>query len=123
MTAMLPSVLVVDDDESTRRLMSRALRQEFRVETAVGARDALARTKHESFAAVLVDLHLPDGNGVWLLEQLLGTCPSTRRVLMSGDDSGIQVASRLAEAFLMKPVQLQGVLECLRRLTRRRARS
>ena len=61
-----PSILIVDDDEITQRLMSGALNARgfgdtHIVSTLTEAGNAISDA---SYAAAIVDLHLPDGNGM-----------------------------------------------------------
>ena len=60
-------VLVVDDDEETRRLLVRNLQLASHgvkaVESCAPARDALA---HDRFDVVVLDVMLPDGSGIEL---------------------------------------------------------
>ncbi|HVZ37442.1 MAG TPA: response regulator transcription factor [Polyangiaceae bacterium] len=64
-------VLVVDDDEETRRLLVRNLQLASHgvkaVESCADARDALA---HDRFDVVVLDVMLPDGSGIDLCSQL-----------------------------------------------------
>ena len=65
------SVLVVDDDESTRRAVAKALkRQGWRVMQAGNGSDALEQMRNEQPAAILLDLMMPVMDGFEFLEQM-----------------------------------------------------
>ena len=65
------SLLVVDDNEMNRDMLSRRLeRQGYRVTVAVDGRQALELLNHEPFNLVLLDLMLPEMNGYQVLEHL-----------------------------------------------------
>lgn len=59
-------ILVVDDDEMTRRLISGALqaRGVNQIEEAASLSEAGKAISAKVFGAAIVDLHLPDGNGM-----------------------------------------------------------
>jgi CheY-like chemotaxis protein len=104
---MSRSVLIVDDDPAFRRLVRLLLAglglvvagEADTVATALAAAAALRPS------AVLVDVHLPDGDGVWLARQLLALPWRPRVVLTSGDaDVAMQrdVVGSGAAAFVPK---------------------
>ena len=65
------SLLVVDDNEMNRDLLSRRLeRQGYRVTVAVDGRQALEILHREPFNLVLLDIMLPEMNGYEVLEHL-----------------------------------------------------
>lgn len=65
------SLLVVDDNEMNRDLLSRRLeRQGYRVTVAVDGRQALEFLNTEPFNLVLLDIMLPEMNGFQVLEHL-----------------------------------------------------
>ena len=65
------SILVVDDNEMNRDLLTRRLeRQGYRVTTAVDGQQALDVLSREEFSLVLLDIMLPVINGYQVLEQM-----------------------------------------------------
>jgi CheY-like chemotaxis protein len=65
------SVLVVDDDGINRTLLSRALRNDgHRVRTAADGREALARLAEEPADVVLLDVVMPELDGVSVLQHM-----------------------------------------------------
>jgi CheY-like chemotaxis protein len=68
---MTPRILVVEDDSTLRALFRRrAERAGLEVLEAVTSAHAVALAVAEKPDLVLLDLHLPDGSGVQLIEQL-----------------------------------------------------
>ena len=65
------SLLVVDDNEMNRDLLSRRLRRQgYRVEVAADGRQALDMLSLEEFDLVLLDIMMPEMNGYQVLERL-----------------------------------------------------
>jgi two-component system response regulator MprA len=66
-----PLVLVVDDEATVRHALERALRLEgYAVATAAGGREALAAVAHRPPAAVVLDVMMPDLDGVTVVRRL-----------------------------------------------------
>jgi diguanylate cyclase (GGDEF)-like protein len=87
-----PVVLVVDDNESARRLVRMGL--ELEGVTVVEA-DNLARARqylHRRMSGVVLDRELPDGDGLTLLADIGATCPDANVVVNSTLDDGREPA-------------------------------
>lgn len=66
---MTPRILIVDDDPSIRRLLAMTLAfAGFMTETASTAKEGLKKGADEHFHLILLDLGLPDMNGIEFLE-------------------------------------------------------
>ena len=71
MTGQAYSILVVDDNEMNRDLLTRRLeRQGYQVTTAVDGQEALDVLSRQEFSLVLLDIMLPVINGYQVLEQM-----------------------------------------------------
>ena len=113
-------ILVIDDERTTGELIRSTLRPEgFEVTTASNATEALKILGKESFNAVVLDLILPDMNGILLFRQIKKHNPRlARRVLfligIDFDQETIQKISCLGAGCLTKPLDrselLTGVL-------------
>ncbi len=118
-------VLVVDDEPSILATLKKALSLEgYTVDVAGGLAIARERLAKQSYDAVLLDVALPDGHGVDLLEEMRQDGNDVVAVMMSGHAS-IDVAVRATRLgaldFLEKPLstdRLLLVLENALRLTR-----
>jgi len=87
-----PVVLVVDDNESARRLVRMGL--ELEGVTVVEA-DTLARARqylHGRMCGVVLDRELPDGDGLELLPDIGATCPDASVVVNSTLEDGREPA-------------------------------
>jgi two-component system sensor histidine kinase/response regulator len=117
-------VLVVDDNETNRRLLEEWLKSWRMRPTAVGdaaaAMGELTRA-HEAgapFAMVLLDARMPDTDGVTLAGQIRHRWdpPAPRMILLSSDDDPALPARSRENgvlAYLLKPVQQSELLEAI----------
>ena len=116
MTSAADTLLVVEDDAGMRRFLATALHGHgFRVIEAMtlAAAEQMASEQHP--AAILLDLGLPDGDGLTLLENLRGWSHAPVIVLSARDREDDKVAALDAGAddYLTKPF---GISELLARI-------
>jgi len=72
-----PYVLIVDDNEATCALMMALLQREFAVEMAGDGYQAIEQLKTRQYAAILLDLRMPQMDGFGVLEHLREHTPAT----------------------------------------------
>lgn len=65
-----PLVLVADDSESTCTLIVAVLQKDFTVDVARDGREAIEKTKRTKYAAVVLDLLMPETDGFDVLDHL-----------------------------------------------------
>jgi DNA-binding response OmpR family regulator len=116
-------LLVVEDDEKLSRSIVRFLsRHGFGVHLVQTKADALELLEDGSPKAVILDVHLPDGSGLEVLEHMRRKGTVIPVVVMTADDSLSvrQWAERLGVvAFLIKPAQPLELLRILEQVLRR----
>lgn len=108
-------VLVVEDDESVRRSLSRALSiHGYHVTACASAREAraLGRDAWLQHAALITDVHLASENGVALAMELREAHPELRVLLVSGGAS--EAADSSGFRIVLKPFSPTGVAAALR---------
>ncbi len=115
-------VLIVDDDQESRELLSEVLEANGYSVGAVGngaaARAALAQDG--DYAVVIADLRMPDGSGLELLRDLRRANFKQEIILMSSFLSGADRQRALdlgARAFLEKPFRLTEFLQVVGSVT------
>lgn len=100
-------ILVVDDDVSVGRFLSRTLtRQGFSVDTALSVAEAWALIERETYDLVLLDKTMPHEDGLVLLARLQRSEHEIPTVLITGDPSAETVDDALrlgAEDYIRKP--------------------
>lgn len=111
------SILIVDDERRfTAALAKRLELRGFSCCMAFDGLSALAFLEKRPFAAVLLDLRLPDIHGMQVLSRALAARPDLSVIIMTahGDERDRRVCLRLgARAFLRKPVALAELLALL----------
>ncbi|HEX3068796.1 MAG TPA: response regulator [Thermoanaerobaculia bacterium] len=65
-----PYVLVADDDEPTCTLLTALLHREFNVDIAIDGQHAIDRLRSRQYAAILIDLRMPQTDGFAALDFL-----------------------------------------------------
>ena len=95
-------LLVVEDDRALSRAMGRGLRERgFSVETVSNCDDALHRPG--PFACAVCDISLPDGDGIKLAEELLGSGKVAKVVFFTGErDPAVRRAAEELGQFVLK---------------------
>jgi two-component system cell cycle sensor histidine kinase/response regulator CckA len=109
------SVLVVEDDENVRALANQVLKQYgYLVKCARNVAQAQQMAGLERFDLFLVDIVLPDGNGVDFVESLQGVNAGSAYVLSSGyTEDKLQIRKTLSKgySFLQKPFTINSLLQ------------
>jgi DNA-binding NarL/FixJ family response regulator len=100
------SFLIAEDDELVGKVIVRALSEHGRtklVTTAEGARTAL---RAHTFTAVIVDVGLPDGSGLDVINDAREQDPAVSALIVSGgvDERRLAEAHHLGASYLLKPV-------------------
>jgi two-component system, NtrC family, response regulator HydG len=114
--------LIVEDDVSSLEALAELVRQEnFSVATASCLKEARARLEEQRPDVVLIDLVLPDGNGMTLLKELEGQ--SIDIVLVTGHastDTAIEALRSGVSDYLTKPIDIARLTAVLTSVARTR---
>lgn len=109
--------LIVDDDQGIRWILSRVLKEEgftvSEVENTATAKEAL---NSEPFDIVFLDVYLPDGNGMELLESGIIKCPVVMLTAETTFDHAAEAYRSGAMEYLPKPFDLNEVRQLARRV-------
>ena len=117
-------ILVVDDDLAVCRSIDRALRLEgYEVATVATGHEALEAVAQNSPDALVLDLQLPDLDGLQVCRRIREAGNDTPILMLTarhGIDDRVQGLDAGADDYLVKPFALEELLARLRALLRRR---
>jgi PAS domain S-box-containing protein len=112
-------ILLVEDHRDTADAVGILLSGSgFGVEAAPSGRTGLAILRNRPWAAILVDLHLPDISGLEVLGAIKASSPLTPVIVMTGNGtmaSAVRAVNEAAFAYLEKPLDHDLLLLTLRR--------
>lgn len=112
------SILIVDDDENICRTLSAILQSNgFDTATAFTGKEALAKAEKRFFNLALLDIKLPDMDGIQVLAEMKHLSPDTREIMVTGYPSlrsAIDALNMGADTYLMKPVSPSDLLNTIR---------
>ena len=117
-------LLVEDEPELARRLSERLRAAGFAVDTSASAVDASSWPDLEDFDAAVLDLGLPDGDGMDVLTHWRSQAISTPVILLTARGSWEDKVAGLnngADDFVVKPVRFDELLARLHAVMRRRS--
>lgn len=118
-------LLIIEDDNSLREIMQRALTAEgYVVELAPTYLDACDKIAGYSYDCILLDIMLPDGNGLKLLEQIKALDKDDRVIIISARDSLDDKIAGLdlgADDYLPKPFYMAELSARIKSVMRRGA--
>ncbi len=113
----MPKILVVDDESSIRRTLKEILEfEKYEVDLAANGMDALDMAKAHPFDAILLDIKMPEMDGLEVLENLqkFTDCPV---VMISGHgtiETAVEAIKKGAYDFIVKPPDLNRLLITIR---------
>lgn len=104
------NILVVDDEEPIRRLIRKELATPKRqIFTAANAREAFSVIHKHNLEVIILDIKLPDGNGLNLMEKFLEEIPPVEVILITGFgdiDTAVKAMKSGAYDYITKPFNL-----------------
>jgi putative nucleotidyltransferase with HDIG domain len=119
MTRKKGVILLVDDEEMIRRLLSQKLSAEgYRCQQAANAEQALEKLKDDSIELMILDIRMPGKSGVELLPEIKAKYPDTAVVMATAvDDANTAINCMKAGAYdyVTKPFNLEEVSFSVRR--------
>ncbi len=111
-------IIIVDDDENIRKSMKAILEDEgYIVDLATSGNEAIEMAQNKAYNIALLDIRLPDMEGVELLKLIKNNVPRTRKIMITGYPSmqnAISSLNKNADAYLVKPVNIEQLLDTVR---------
>lgn len=119
-----PRILIVDDDESVRDVISVLLREEgYNCVVATGPEMALDLAAQEETPLVISDMKMPGKDGLWLLEHFRARYPDTAVIMLTGfgdTEAAVDCLRRGAVDYLLKPPKLTDLIRAIERALAKR---
>ena len=116
-------LLIIEDEASLQELMTATLKKEgYVVENAMDYNEAMDKLGTYNYDCVLLDLNLPGGNGLDILEYVKKCCNKLNVIIISARDSiddkvrGLELG---ADDYLAKPFHLAELSARIRSVARR----
>ena len=108
---MSKNVLVIDDDENTRKLLEKVLiKRGYPVDCAANGEDGLLLARHKEYSVAIVDLILPGISGQDILEKFKQEFDSIEVIVISGYgsvDTAVKALKAGACDFITKPINIE----------------
>lgn len=117
MATLAPLVLVIEDEPQMRRFLRAALRaNEYRVVEAVSAREGLVQAAGRNPDIILLDLGLPDGDGIAVAKEIrrAGVTPIIVLSARGRDHDKVSALDTGADDYLTKPFAIPELLARIR---------
>ncbi|MCS7115150.1 MAG: response regulator [Nitrososphaerota archaeon] len=116
-------ILIVDDDENIRKALKAILEDEgYIVDTAETGAKAVEKTMKGFYNLALIDIRLPDLEGIELLTRMKDTTPKMRKIIVTGYPTlhnAIEAVNRGADAYILKPFDVEKVLATIKEQLRK----
>jgi len=111
-------ILIIDDDENIRKALVAVLEDEgYAVESVDTGKKGIEKTETEFFNLALIDVRLPDMEGVDLLPKMRETSPKIRKIIITGYPTLQNAAAAVnkgADAYIMKPFDMEKMLQTIK---------
>jgi len=125
-SAALPSILVVDDEPSLRKVMCASLSAEgYAIEEVGTGRDAVGLVQRRSFDLVLMDINLPGLDGLEACRKIRSIAPHTGIMMVTvrdTEDDKVQALEAGADDYVTKPFRLRELVARIGAVLRRTRR-
>ncbi len=109
----MSNILIIDDEEQVCEMLSQIVSREgHESESALTLEDGLQKAMNKAFDAILLDVCLPDGNGLDILPRLIALPDSPEVIIITGegDPDGAELALKEgAWDYIEKPLSMNKV--------------
>lgn len=103
-------ILIVDDDKAQRSLLAGYLKKkDYTVTTAASGREAIEKNRNTGFDLVILDLKMPDIDGIETMAKMKEIDPATYFIILTGYgtiESAVEAMKIGAYDYLGKPINL-----------------
>jgi len=114
----MAKILAIDDEQTIRESLKEILEYEkHEVDLAAEGKDGIEKFQNQRYDAVLLDIKMPEMDGIEVLDKLMGYAPDVPVVMISGHgtiDTAVESIKKGAFDFIEKPLDLNRLLVTLR---------
>ena len=107
-------ILVIDDDVAVRESHEAMLKANgYEVDVAENGKEAIDKSNANFYNLALVDLRLPDMDGIELLTSMREAVPKTVKIIITGypsQENAIEAVNRGADGYMVKPYTMEELL-------------
>lgn len=117
-------ILIVEDDKQLAHILKKHLKLEYAVDVATSAEEALYHTKEYEYDVIILDIGLPDKDGISLCRDLREKGIKSSILMLTGEfaiKKKIEALDNGADDYLVKPFDLEELQARVRALLRRRS--
>jgi DNA-binding NtrC family response regulator len=117
-------ILIVDDEQGAREALEVILEDEYELECVESGAKALARIRESSFDLILLDITMPELDGIETLEAIKNYDESLDAIMISAADSARKAAAAMkcgAYDYITKPYETDEILTTVERALRKRS--
>jgi DNA-binding response OmpR family regulator len=111
-------ILVVDDDETIRKSISRVLETAgYTVDAAKDGKAAIQKAESNFYNLALIDIRLPDMEGTQLLTLMKETTPKMVKMVLTGSPSlqnAVEAVNKGADGYVLKPAKMDELLRVVK---------
>lgn len=112
-------ILMIDDDKNFLKVYSEILQESgYEVVTAASGPDGIAKFRKEFFSIVILDILMPEMNGIEVLKKIKEEYPSMIVLMLTGEgsiESAVESMELGAYTYMQKPVDIENLLYNVKR--------
>jgi len=110
-------ILLVDDDMALNETIAQILEKEgYALDIACSGEDALDKIRNHVYNLVILDIQLPDINGIQVLSKINKLSPMIKKIVLTGFpdlETAINSVNEKADAYLVKPFNPENLVNII----------
>ena len=119
-----PRILIVDDDDGTREALEVILEDDYEVASVADGRIALDKLNDEDFDLVLLDVMMPDMDGIETLKRIKAYDKQIDVIMVSATDRAREATAAITSGaydYITKPFDAEAILTAIERALQKRS--
>lgn len=115
---MKTNVLIIDDEEDMLSMYRAIFKNDYNIETTTSGKDGLKKLKEDSFGIVILDIIMPEMNGIETLKKIKSLDPGIEVIMVTASKEiklAIDSLKSGAYDYIIKPFETEGLLSTVKR--------